>query len=180
MSEPFIGEVKIVAFNYAPRGYAQCNGQLLSIAQNTALFALLGTQFGGNGQTTFALPNLHGRVPVHAGFSGTTIGEAAGAESVTLTTAQMPCARSRAWLDAPGDLDHREGQRARRAASTRRRPLHQLGHTRRAQRVGNGRWPTARQHAAVADGELRHRPRGHLPVAELTASLERRDGPIYR
>ncbi|HXV99989.1 MAG TPA: tail fiber protein, partial [Anaerolineae bacterium] len=67
MSEPFLGEIKMVGFNFAPRGYALCNGQLLSIAQNTALFSLLGTMYGGNGQTTFALPNLQGRVPIHQG-----------------------------------------------------------------------------------------------------------------
>jgi microcystin-dependent protein len=89
MSEPFLGEIRIVSFGFSPRGWALCNGQLLPINQNQALFALLGTQYGGNGQTNFALPNLQGRVPVHVG-SGVVQGQAAGTESVTLTTAEMP------------------------------------------------------------------------------------------
>lgn len=92
--DPFIGEIKAVGWNFAARGYAMCNGQLLGIAQNTALFSLLGTVYGGNGQSTFGLPNLQGRVPIHQGQSpGTSIyalGEVAGRESVTLTLAQMP------------------------------------------------------------------------------------------
>ena len=89
MAEPFLGEIRMFGGNFAPRGYANCDGQLLSIAQNTALFSLLGTTYGGNGQTTFALPDLRGRVPLH--FSGATpLGSRAGVENVTLTTAQIP------------------------------------------------------------------------------------------
>ena len=94
MSEPFIGEIRMVGFNFAPRGWALCNGQLLSIASNNALFSLIGTYYGGDGRTTFALPNLQGRVPMHygsgAGLSPRLIGEAAGQESVSLTEAQLP------------------------------------------------------------------------------------------
>ena len=94
MSEPFIGEIRIFGFNFAPRGWALCNGQLLSIAQNTALFSLLGTMYGGNGQTTFGLPDLRGRVPVHfgqgPGLSNYSQGEVAGSETVTLTQNQAP------------------------------------------------------------------------------------------
>lgn len=89
MTEPFLSEVKIVSFNFAPRGWALCNGQLLPINQNQALFSLLGTTYGGNGQTTFALPDLRSRIPIHFG-AGHTLGEAAGSESVTLTLSQMP------------------------------------------------------------------------------------------
>jgi microcystin-dependent protein len=89
MSEPFLSEIKIVSFNYAPKGWALCNGQFLPINQNQALFALLGTTYGGNGQTTFALPNLRGRVPIHDG-NGHTLGEAAGSTSVTLNIQQLP------------------------------------------------------------------------------------------
>lgn len=89
MSEPFLSEIKLVSFNFAPRGWALCNGQLLPINQNQALFALLGTTYGGDGRTTFALPSLRGRVPIHAG-SGHTLGEAAGSTVVTLSTQQMP------------------------------------------------------------------------------------------
>src|SRR5438132_384897 len=94
MSEPFLGEIRMFCGNFNPRGWALCNGQLLSIAQNTALFSILGTTYGGNGQTTFALPDLRGRVPVHPGqgpgLSMYNLGENGGAESVTLTAAQMP------------------------------------------------------------------------------------------
>src|SRR5437660_7032637 len=89
MSTPFIGEVKIVSFDFAPQGWALCNGQLLPINQNQALFSLLGTMYGGNGQTTFALPNLQGLVPIHVG-NGHTQGETAGSESVTLNIQQLP------------------------------------------------------------------------------------------
>ncbi|AQZ93701.1 phage tail protein [Halopseudomonas phragmitis] len=89
MSEPFLGEVKLVSFNFPPKGWALCDGQLLPINQNQALFALLGTTYGGNGMTTFALPDLRGRVPVHSG-SGITQGQRAGEEAVTLNVQQMP------------------------------------------------------------------------------------------
>jgi microcystin-dependent protein len=94
LSTPFLGEIKLVPFPFAPKGWAFCNGQLLPIAQNQALFALLGTTFGGNGQTNFALPNFAGRVPLHFGQSpGTSfrsLGETGGTESVTLTLGQIP------------------------------------------------------------------------------------------
>jgi len=89
MSEPFLSEIKLVSFNFAPKGWALCNGQFLPINQNQALFALLGTTYGGNGQTTFALPNLRGRVPIHMDGSH-TLGEAAGSTSVTINIQQLP------------------------------------------------------------------------------------------
>lgn len=89
MSEPFLSEIKIVSFNFPPKGWALCNGQLLPINQNQALFALLGTTYGGNGQTNFALPNLRGRIPIHMG-NGHTLGEAAGSTSVTVNIQQLP------------------------------------------------------------------------------------------
>lgn len=89
MSEPFLSEIKIVSFNFPPKGWAFCNGQLLPINQNQALFALLGTRYGGNGQTNFALPNLRGQVPIHMG-NGHTLGEAAGSTSVTVNIQQLP------------------------------------------------------------------------------------------
>jgi microcystin-dependent protein len=94
MSTPFLGQIMLVPYNFPPRGWAFCNGQILSIAQNTALFSLLGTTFGGNGQTTFALPDLRGRVPISSGqgpgLQNYTIGEVAGSETKTLTQAEMP------------------------------------------------------------------------------------------
>ena len=89
MSEPFLSEIRIFSFGYAPKGWALCNGQLLPINQNQALFSLLGTTYGGNGQTTFALPNLRGQVPIHVG-NGHTLGETAGSTSVTVNIQQMP------------------------------------------------------------------------------------------
>lgn len=89
MAEPFVGEIKFFSFDFPPRNWAVCDGSLLSIANNQALFALLGTQFGGNGQTTFALPDLRGRVARHTDRS-TPQGTRAGAENVTLIPGQMP------------------------------------------------------------------------------------------
>lgn len=89
MSEAFIAEIKIFSFNYPPKFWAQCNGQTLAIAQNQALFSLLGTTYGGNGQTTFALPDLRSRVPIHAG-AGFALGQAAGEENHALTVSEMP------------------------------------------------------------------------------------------
>lgn len=89
MAEPFLSEIRIMSFNFAPRGWALCNGQLLPINQNQALFALLGTTYGGNGQTNFALPNLQGRNPIHTGGSH-TLGELGGAQAHTLTIAELP------------------------------------------------------------------------------------------
>lgn len=94
MAEPFIGEICCFGFNFAPRDWAKCDGQLQSIAQNSTLFAIIGTTYGGDGVTTFALPNLQGRVPMHwgagpAGFT-TVLGEPTGSTTVTLTTSQLP------------------------------------------------------------------------------------------
>ena len=86
--DPFLGEIKIVGFGFAPRGWALCNGQLLPIDQNQALFAILGTTYGGNGQTTFALPNLQGRAPVHPGQS-VTLGQSGGKEAHTLSGGEL-------------------------------------------------------------------------------------------
>ena len=92
--DPFLAEIFMGGMNFAPRGYATCDGQLLSIAQNTAVFSLLGTTFGGNGTSTFALPDLRGRVPMHQGqgpgLTSRTLGEQAGQENVTLITSQVP------------------------------------------------------------------------------------------
>ncbi len=93
-TEPFIGEVKLFGFNFAPKGYATCQGQILSIAQNTALFSLLGTTYGGNGQTTFALPDLQGRMAIGQGtgpgLPSHSMGEVSGTPNVTLLTSNMP------------------------------------------------------------------------------------------
>ena len=88
MGQPFLGEIKIMSFGYAPRNWAMCNGQLLPINQNQALFSLLGTQYGGNGQTNFALPDLRGQTPIHQGDH--LIGEKSGEQAHTLTIAEVP------------------------------------------------------------------------------------------
>lgn len=94
MSEPFIGEIRMFAGNFAPRGWAFCDGQSLSIAQYSALFSLLGTIYGGDGRTDFRLPDLRGRAPIHQGqgpgLTNRLIGSRGGTETVTLTTAQIP------------------------------------------------------------------------------------------
>src|ERR1700757_2607070 len=89
MSTPFLGQIMLCAFNFAPKGWALCNGQFLPINQNQALFSLLGTTYGGNGQTTFALPDLRSRCAIHMG-NGFTLGERAGEEAHTVTMNEMP------------------------------------------------------------------------------------------
>jgi microcystin-dependent protein len=89
MAEPFLSEIRIFSFNFAPKGWALCDGQLLPINQNQALFSLLGTTYGGNGQTTFGLPNLQGRVPIHMG-NGHTLGESGGEQAHTLSISEIP------------------------------------------------------------------------------------------
>jgi microcystin-dependent protein len=89
VAEPFLSEIRIMSFGFPPKGWAECNGQLLPINQNQALFSLLGTTYGGNGQTNFALPNLQGRVPVHAG-QDFALGQAGGEPAHTLTGNEMP------------------------------------------------------------------------------------------
>jgi microcystin-dependent protein len=94
MSEPFVGEIRMFASNFAPHGWAFCDGQLLAISQNDVLFSLLGTIYGGDGRTTFGLPDLRGRIPIHAGngpgLSSRQLGAKAGEETVTLTVNQIP------------------------------------------------------------------------------------------
>ncbi len=94
MSEPFVGEIRMFAGNFAPRGWAFCDGQLLAVSQNDALFSLLGTIYGGDGRTTFGLPDMRGRIPIHAGsgpgLSPRRVGSKAGAETVTVTVNQLP------------------------------------------------------------------------------------------
>ena len=92
--DPYLGEIKLVPYNFAPQGWAECNGQLLSIAQNSALFSLIGTIYGGDGETTFALPDLRGRVPIHAGngpgLPTYSIGQSGGTATNTLVSNNLP------------------------------------------------------------------------------------------
>lgn len=104
MTDQYVAEIRIFTGNFAPTGWALCNGQLLPISQNTALFSLLGTTYGGDGRTTFALPNLQGSAPIHAGqgngLSIRTLGETGGEQSVTLLDSQMPAHSHAALADA--------------------------------------------------------------------------------
>ena len=106
--DPILGEIKMFAGNFAPKGWMLCNGQLLSIAQNTALFSILGTTYGGDGRTTFALPDLRGRAPLGTGagpgLSQVTLGERGGVDSMTLTQANLP-PHSHALAVSHGDVD---------------------------------------------------------------------------
>jgi microcystin-dependent protein len=106
MADPFVAEIRIFGFNFAPRGWALCDGQLLAISQNTALFSLLGTYYGGDGQITFALPNLQGNLPMHPrqgiGLSDHSLGEMSGSETVTLLQTQIP-AHTHAFMASNSD-----------------------------------------------------------------------------
>lgn len=109
MSEPFTAEIRIFAGNFAPRGWAFCDGQLLPIAQNTALFSLIGTTYGGDGRTTTALPNLQGRAPMHPGrgpgLTSRRLGEKVGVETVTLSEAQIPShSHTARGVTSPGEV----------------------------------------------------------------------------
>jgi microcystin-dependent protein len=114
MADPYVGEIRLFAGNFAPTGWAFCNGQILPIQQNTALFSLLGTNYGGNGQTTFGLPDLQDRVPIHAGSSagpGLTqrqVGESSGVSTVTLIAAELPL-HSHPGASAPLTTDRPSG-----------------------------------------------------------------------
>ena len=106
--DPFLGEIRTFPFNFAPKGWAMCNGQLMAISQNQALFALLGTFYGGNGSTTFALPNLQGRTPIHIGASSEstyTIGQLGGVEAVAISSSTLPAhAHAVNAQAAPGNI----------------------------------------------------------------------------
>ena len=129
MSSPFVGEIRMFGGNFAPAGWAFCNGALLAIDQNDVLFNLIGTTYGGDGQTTFALPNLQSRIPIHVG-PGFALAQTGGAEAVTLTTNQIP--------------SHSHVPLANTAAGTQNSPA-------------NGLWastnPSINQYSAVAPSE---------------------------
>ena len=105
MSQPFMAEIKIISWNYAPKGWAFCNGQLLPINQNQALFSILGTTYGGDGRVNFGLPDFRGRIPIHVG-QGWLLGQAAGKESHTLNSSEMPAHNHLVGAsNSPGNLN---------------------------------------------------------------------------
>lgn len=111
--EPFIGQILLFGFNFAPRGWAFCNGQLLPINQNSALFSLLGTTYGGDGRTTFGLPNLQGRVPMHfgqgPGLANRALGQTGGTQNITLGVNNLPVHNHAILAKAEGDTDNPTG-----------------------------------------------------------------------
>ena len=115
MSDPFLGEIRLFPYTFAPRGWAFCNGQVLPISQNTALFALIGTIYGGDGRTTFALPDLRGRVAVSSGqgpgLSSYDVGQLGGAESVGLTENEMPAHNHQMSVNGPSSGSDRPNNR---------------------------------------------------------------------
>jgi microcystin-dependent protein len=122
MADPFVAEIRIFPFNFAPRGWAWCNGQLLPISQNTALFSLLGTTYGGDGKSNFALPNLQGSAPMHPGqgpgLSLHDLGETGGSDTVTLLESEIPAhSHSLMSLGAPGNRTSPVGNTIARASA---------------------------------------------------------------
>ena len=122
MADPFVAEIRIFPFNFAPKGWAWCNGQLLPISQNTALFSLLGTTYGGDGKSTFALPDLEGRAPMHPGqgpgLSLHDLGETGGSETVTLLESEMPAhSHTLRAVSQPGDLADPTGRSIARGSA---------------------------------------------------------------
>ena len=186
MSTPFLGEVKIISWNFAPKAWAFCNGQFMPINQNQALFSLLGTMYGGNGQTTFALPDLRGRVSMHIG-GGHTQGEKAGQEAHTITMSEMPpitLPSGRRQQRCREQLQHGDQRRLARpdhwqAGDGRElpdQPLHrqhrQPHHVGAAGDQQRGRQPAAREPSALSGAQLRHCAAGDIPVPELTAGRQ--------
>ena len=175
MAEPFLSEIRMMSFNFPPKGWAFCNGQLLPINQNQALFSLLGTVYGGNGQTNFGLPNLQGAVPIHFGAVSTLARPPASPRIRSRKARRRSIPTSRSARPAEHHEHERPGgrlprhfgkQHLRRATGSR----HLLGppgsHLHR--RVAG-----AQQHDALPDAELLHRAPGHFPLTDLGEA----DGP---
>lgn len=168
--EPFVGEICTFGFNFPPRGWAFCDGSLLSIAQNTALFSLLGTQYGGNGTTNFALPDLRGRVPVRfgqgPGLSDISIGEVFGSESVTLLSTEMPQHTHTASQGVGGTGTVASPVGALPASAASGTPYATSG----TARMGGG--PTAAGNLGIAGSSLPHENRMPSLVVNFCIALE--------
>lgn len=154
MSDPFVAEIRIYPFNFAPKGWAFCDGQLLPISQNTALFSLLGTTYGGDGKSTFALPNLQGRGPMMPGqgpgLSLHDLGESAGSETVTLLESEIPAHRHA--VNASSGAADEEGQKPATAAL----PGAQQGSNPIYGSLASGQVDMAAQALAPAGGNVPH------------------------
>jgi hypothetical protein len=176
--DPFLGEIRLVAFNFAPQGWAFCAGQVLPISQNTALFSLLGNAYGGDGMTTFALPDLRGRVPVGAGQSaaGSDLRARLDRRPRDRQADGEPAARARA--SGPGEQRRVGDEKSeRRRPGGRGRLLRDAGREdERGDDRSQRRRPGARQPAAIRQPELHHRPSGDLSFA----SLSRRNFEVLR
>ncbi len=179
MSEPFLAEIRIFGFSIAPRGWAFCDGQIMSIQQNTALFSLLGTYYGGNGQTNFALPNFQGTVPMHwgngAGLSPYVIGETIGSPNVNLLQSEMPMhnhvIEDRDPQQGPGHRHAGADDMAGRllaGQAVQRSGAFAVGDVLAQGDLADGRQPAAREHAALSGAQFLHRARGYLSGAQLT------------
>ena len=176
MADPFVAEIRIFPFNFAPKGWALCDGQLLPISQNTALFSLLGTTYGGDGKSTFALPDLQGSAPMHPGqgpgLSLHDLGETGGIETVTLLESEIPChthALRADRLDA-GDIQRAERQRVAwpgpSGGNAYQTVAAEPGAHGAADAGPGRRRPAAQQHAALPDALLLHRAAGRLPAEQ--------------
>ena len=167
MGTPFLSEIRVVSFNFAPKGWALCNGQLLPINQNQALFSLLGTTYGGNGQTTFALPNLQGRTPNHVG-SGFTLGEAGGETAHTLNISELP-AHTHTPLGNQTNPASSSSAGGKPLGLCSERLCRQFKRVRYESgvRYADRRQSTAPKHVALPGAQLHHCPSGDLPLAKL-------------
>ena len=152
MADPFVAEIRIFPFNFAPKGWAWCNGQLLPISQNTALFSLLGTYYGGDGKSTFALPNLQGSVPVHVGgsqpgpgLSTYDLGESGGADAVTLLASEVPSHTHSVMAQTVDQGDNRIPS-----------PSHNLGNTQIYSNAGSATATLDPTAVSVVGGNLPH------------------------
>ena len=170
MAQPYVGEIRMFAGNFAPAGWMFCEGQLLPISENETLFQLIGTTYGGDGESTFALPDLRGRIPLHQG-NGFILAETGGAEEITLTVNQIPRTRHPFWR-RPTPRSHVDAaeQRAWRSRPTARPLRRRTRPTRPLAPIAIapvGRQPAAHQLPAVPVRQLHHLAVRHLPVADL-------------
>ena len=178
MSNPYVGEIRVVGFNFAPFGWALCNGRILAISQNTALFSLLGTFYGGDGKSTFALPNLQGLAPMHQGsgvsLTPRNIGETGGETAVTLLSTQIPshthvaqsAVASTSSAPAPNTIFGGGGRGKEPAYAPARG---RAGCNERPGGGHRGRQRAAQQHAALRHPEFYYRSSRRIPAAFVAA-----------